>query len=293
MPLLRVLPPELSTDDPKKIFYKNDFFMETLKRNDSGAWVRELQKLLITAGFPLSNTGTLDPPTEDAVKEFQRRHQLLPDGIVNGTTWNALGWNGSVEEKQLKEADIVAVANDLRVEVPSIKAVFEVEARGKGFLSDGRPKILFEGHIFWSQLRKRGKDPAAFAPAHPDILYPRWTKEHYKGGVAEYDRLSRAQGIEPDAALASASWGTFQIMGFNYKLCGYNSVAAFVESNYRNEGEHLKAFASFVSSAGLLTALQRKDWPAFARGYNGPEYAQNKYDSKLAAAYAKHAVAGG
>ncbi|MCY7315094.1 MAG: N-acetylmuramidase family protein [Rubrivivax sp.] len=32
-------------------------------------------------------------------------------------------------------------------------------------------------------------------------------------------------------------------------------------------------------------ALQRQDWASFARAYNGPGYAQNNYDTKIAAEY--------
>ena len=35
----------------------------------------------------------------------------------------------------------------------------------------------------------------------------------------------------------------------------------------------------------VLAALQKKDWKAFARLYNGPAYAQNRYDEKLSTAY--------
>ncbi|MBO7129833.1 MAG: DUF3380 domain-containing protein [Prevotella sp.] len=35
----------------------------------------------------------------------------------------------------------------------------------------------------------------------------------------------------------------------------------------------------------MLAALQKKDWKAFARLYNGPAYAQNRYDEKLSTAY--------
>jgi hypothetical protein len=34
-------------------------------------------------------------------------------------------------------------------------------------------------------------------------------------------------------------------------------------------------------------ALRARNWPSFARGYNGPAYAQNAYDKKMAAAYAR------
>ena len=145
---------------------------------------------------------------------------------------------------------------------------------------------MFEGHIFWRQLKKVGIDPAPLAAANPDILYERWTRGHYKGGVGEYDRLNRAININKTAALASASWGTFQIMGFNFKACGYNNVEDYVNAMYVSEGKHLEAFGGFIKSVNLVRHLVTKDWAAFAKGYNGPAYAQNKYDTKLAAAYA-------
>lgn len=37
----------------------------------------------------------------------------------------------------------------------------------------------------------------------------------------------------------------------------------------------------------MKNALMNRDWAAFARAYNGPAYAKNRYDQKLAAAYAR------
>jgi len=34
--------------------------------------------------------------------------------------------------------------------------------------------------------------------------------------------------------------------------------------------------------------LRAKNWAKFAQGYNGSQFAANKYDLKLANAYAKH-----
>lgn len=63
------------------------------------------------------------------------------------------------------------------------------------------------------------------------FLYPKWEKGHYKGGMGEYDRLEQARKIHPEAADSSASWGMFQIMGFNYAACGKKSVESFVVAN--------------------------------------------------------------
>lgn len=48
----------------------------------------------------------------------------------------------------LTDADFASAARTLRVSVPAIKAVAQVESPRGGFLPDGRPTLLFEAHIF-------------------------------------------------------------------------------------------------------------------------------------------------
>jgi hypothetical protein len=52
-----------------------------------------------------------------------------------------------------------------------------------------------------------------------------------------------------------------------------------------SEGNQLRHMANFIKSAGLIDEIQNKDWAGFAKKYNGPAYAQNQYDVKLASAY--------
>jgi hypothetical protein len=189
---------------------------------------------------------------------------------------------GSVENKQIKtltEVDYQAAANVLSVDVATVKAVAAVESQGGGFLSNGKPKILFEGHWF-SKLTKGQYDKS-----HPSISYPRWTKAHYLGGSAEYGRYNTALALDREAAMKSTSWGSFQIMGFNHAKAGYTTVEVFVQDMYKNEGYHLSAFIKFLKSVKLDAHLRAKDWAAFAKGYNGPGYAENNYDTRLAQAY--------
>ena len=40
-----------------------------------------------------------------------------------------------------------------------------------------------------------------------------------------------------------------------------------------------------MGGKALVEWLREKDWANFARGYNGAEYHQNKYDLKLQQAY--------
>ena len=185
----------------------------------------------------------------------------------------------------LKQSDYEKAAKDLGVDVASVKAVVEVESRGEGFLDSGEPVILFERHVFNRRLRNKG----IVVRDQPDIVNP--TAGGYKGGVAEHARLQRAVKIDRDAALESASWGLFQIMGYHWESLGYGSLQKFINAMYKDEGAHLAAFVKFIKvNRNIHKALKAKDWAAFARGYNGPAYTINRYDERLARAYIKHST---
>ena len=180
--------------------------------------------------------------------------------------------------KTLRECDFITAAKLLNCEVAAIKAVAEVESAGGGFLNDGKPKILFEGHEFYK--RTNGKHGVS------NISYPKWISTYYNQN--QYERLDKAAKLDRTAALESASWGKFQVMGYHWKSLGYVSLQAFINAMYSNETEHLMAFVKYVQVNGLADELRRKDWAGFARGYNGPSYAKNKYDVKMANAYKKY-----
>jgi len=74
----------------------DDKNMPTLRRGSVGEAVEDLQALLNAKyGFSLEIDGNFGKATEAAVKEFQQRNGLTPDGIVGPKTWAALGvsWN--------------------------------------------------------------------------------------------------------------------------------------------------------------------------------------------------------
>lgn len=183
-----------------------------------------------------------------------------------------------VAEVKLTDADYARAAQLLGCDQAAIRAVAAVESGGDGFLPDGRPKILFEAHIF-SRLTAHKFD------GHPQISTRTWNRDLYKGGAAEYDRLEAAKALDYPAALQSASWGKFQTMGFNYKRCGFITIHQFVEAMYKNEGAHLTAFCNLVKSFGLDDELRNHDWLPFAEGWNGPGFARIQYDRLLANAY--------
>ncbi|MEW9855865.1 N-acetylmuramidase domain-containing protein [Novosphingobium sp. M1R2S20] len=179
----------------------------------------------------------------------------------------------------LEISDYVAAARELGCSVAALRAVAHVESAGSGFLPNRRPKILFERHIF--HRRTRGEHSAA----HPHISSAR--PGAYLGGAREYERLHAAMALNRTVALESASWGKFQIMGFNHALCGHEDVESFVAGMVAGEGPQLATFTAFLKSAGLADELRRCDWAGFARGYNGPAYAAHAYDRKIGSAHAR------
>jgi hypothetical protein len=182
----------------------------------------------------------------------------------------------------LTAADYRRAAATLGCEVAAIRAVGDVESGGRtGFLPDGRPKILFESRVF-SKLTGGQHDAT-----HPDISTARWIR-NYVGGAGEYDRLERAMQLDREAALKAASWGKFQILGMNYSRVGSRTVDEFVVAQKLSEKEHLDAFVKFILSHDLSDELRERRWADFARRYNGPGFAKNHYDEKMAEAYAKH-----
>jgi hypothetical protein len=249
---------------------------------------RQVQTLVISAGIPLKGgaDGRYGNNTKDAIDAFCAARGLTP-GVVNKQFADALLQAPQVPAAvtsaiaKLTDQDFSDCATTLNCLPAAIRAVVSVESAGGGFFSDGRPKILFEAKYF-HKLTK-GK----YDKTNPNISSPVWDRKLYKGGVREWDRLNEAVALDRSAALQSASWGLFQIMGANYKACGFASVDDFVAAMEKSEGDQLKAFVGFIRTNKLDGFLRSLNWAAFAKGYNGPGYAKNQYDKKLAAAYGK------
>lgn len=273
--------------------------MKTLKYNTKGPEVITLCDMLSKIGYPVKVTESFTIEIDAAVKDFQLKNNLVVDGIVGMKTWSKLIEKSNSltdhNNKFLSENDLIEFAALHQVELAAIKAVNEVESSGKGFLIDGRPRILFEGHVFWRELEKRGINPNEYLNTNTqDVLYKSWTKKYYLGGNGEYSRLQEAISLNSDknfedAANASASWGSFQIMGFHAIPLGYSSIDDFVQRMHLNEREHLTAFGCFLQKNDLIKYLRDKNWAGFALRYNGEGYKANKYDEKLAKAYQKYA----
>lgn len=181
----------------------------------------------------------------------------------------------------LTRADFQAVAQRLGCEWEAVAAVAEVESGPLGgFTPDGRPVILYERHLF------SRKTNSLYDVTHPSVSnrtpggYPRAQADRWA-------QLAQAYVLNAEAALQSASYGRFQVLGQNFTNLNLPNAAVYVSKLSRSERDQLDAFEGFVRANGLADELQRKDWAGFAGRYNGPGYSENQYDIKMAQAYAR------
>lgn len=269
-----------------------------LKKGSKGEFVLLMQEMLQKLGFQISTDGAFGPDTEKAVIKFQQQNNLKVDGIVGAKTWILIQDQASKVKKPvatvdtvinqfLSEQDFIDFAKKYDLEVAAIKAVHEVESAGRGFLN-GKVKILFEGHIFWKELAKRQIDPRKVLPGNEDVLQEKYIPRNPSYRLDQHYRLNKAAKINAEAAYSSASYGLFQIMGFHYESLGFPTAKAFVDFLSINEASQLEVFGRFIAAHNLIKPLQSHNWAKFALGYNGSAYKTNKYDTKLAAAYAKY-----
>lgn len=257
-----------------------------MRKGDIGMEVRDLQKRLAGAGFKTEADGWYGPETEAAVRQFQRSVGLIEDGIAGPKTLAALA-SGKRDPRLLSQFAVAAAADRLGIAVASVLAVVEVESAGRGFLDDGRPVILYERHVMYRLLDEAGIDPGIYMRAHPNIVNR--ARGGYAGGALEYQRLGIALSIDKACAVQAASWGQFQIMGYNFPACGFASAEAFVAAMGESEISQLEAFVAFIEAdPALHKALKARKWAEFAKAYNGPAYKENLYDTRLARAYDRH-----
>ena len=192
--------------------------------------------------------------------------------------------------KKLTEHQIKLAALSSGIPYAALRSVIDVEVGNRsGFNADGTPTILFEPHILWRELgnvfyiTKRKQ----LADLFPDICSQKWDKSLYNVRP-QHQKLYVASVLHWEAAHKSASFGIGQVMGFNYKALGYSTLKQFVDAMHESEAKQLDAMIRFITVNNLKGALIRKDWAAFAKGYNGAGYRANKYDDKLAVAYRKY-----
>lgn len=188
--------------------------------------------------------------------------------------------------KRIEDVDLPRIGSTIGVGEDVVHAILDVESRGSGFDSLGRPVALFEPHWFYKLLPVEERVTAE----HEGLAYRNWGERPYPRD--SYPTILRAMAINRDAALKATSWGSSQIMGFNFSLLGYASVKEMVLAFMDDEENHVRGMIDFIRSREIddeLRDLEKANTRdemivsarAFARVYNGPQYAKNNYHTRI------------
>ncbi len=184
-------------------------------------------------------------------------------------------------------AEITHIAERLDVPPAALLAVAEVESGGRALAKVGsrrEPLIRFEGHYFDRLLsgakRLEARKQGLANPKAGVIRNPR-------GQAARWALLDRAVAIDRVAAYSSVSWGVGQVMGAHWSWLGYGSVDALVVVARSGVTGQVDLMARYIEMAGLCMALRAGDFRTFARRYNGPGFAKNRYDTRMTAAFGR------
>ncbi len=184
--------------------------------------------------------------------------------------------------KNISQPDYGAMAKKIDVDKNVLKAIGSVESKGAGFYKNGDPKVRFEGNWFKKYLEQKNIDITK--EKYTGLVYEYVDREKYQHGPKIYEK---ALSLDKEAAMKSTSFGEFQIMGFNYKLAGFDSVEDFAKAQESTAGQ-VESFLNFVLNRnGMLEAIKEKDFKKIALLYNGEDYAAGNYDVKIQNAYNK------
>ena len=268
--------------------------MPALPSGTSPTQARQIQRALNEkTGASLKIDGQFGPLSIAALQKYQTQLGVPVTGIYDSATQTILG--PFMAQKYLGSAAFQQAATKLGVDVATVQAVCQVEAKGAGFLDNGQCIILFERAQLYKQLVKLlpSAKLTQLMSQYPTLIHT--TSGAYLGGAAEWTRLSQAQqiirgsGVDPAVAYRACSWGLFQIMGYYFTELGYASVTDYVDAMQASESHHLDAFVRFVTnmnSGAMLRYLKAKDWLHFALQYNGQAaVTMNNYPQKLQDAY--------
>jgi len=225
--------------------------------------ITSLQRRLLSLGYSLGAAGA-----DGLYGDFTRAAVLA--ALTDGPDF------------ALDPDEVEAVAARWGVHPGKILAFADVEASGKPFI-DGRPVILPERHRFSRNSGRR------FDASHPALSAPNWDRRWYpRSQAARYGVLLDWIGLDVDAAFASCSYGAFQILGENHRVCGADTPWAFAWRQAQTEGDQFEAFTRFIEGNGLVPAMRAarpgdaESCVPLVRRYNGTAFRENDYHTRYA-----------
>jgi len=164
-------------------------------------------------------------------------------------------------------------------------AVMRVEAGGVAWGKDGRMIVRLEAHVL-SWYLTRDLFARHFAYGVGGLAHWQGDGHRYRLGLSEpwlpyhgvqaseWKALQVARSLSDESALKAISMGAGQVMGFNHRGAGYPTARAMFDALSVSAAAQVRAMLDYCKGRSLIGALQRGDFLAFARGYNGSAQAE-------------------
>lgn len=214
--------------------------MKTLKRGSVGGEVRELQQLL---GIKVDSV--FGPATELAVKNFQKAHDILADGIVGPKTW-ALLQDGKSTSKAVADWVIYDPLNVHLYERNRTIKYIVIHYTESGSSEQGRArrtKRTFETREASADFCVDDKDVVQFNPDIANFATWQCGGNKYSGtkGAAFYGKCVNSNSI-------------------GIEMCSYNHGGTFSASNHEKWGVTEAVIENTVRLVKLL--MQKYNIPA-------------------------------
>lgn len=189
---------------------------------------------------------------------------------------------------------IIKVADLVGCEPAVIDAIVQKETYASGFDPAKRLVIRPEAHKvatcpYLSTPDRKRAAKLGFTSQPKLLAYERDAVAAGSKAWAWVDALALQFGQE--AAFYVTSFGSPQIMGFNFRQCGYDSPSLMVRAFADSEDAQLIAMGKFLIASNGKEACRLRKWSQIARLYNGKNYAKNHYDTDLEQLYNESAYA--
>ncbi|MBA4337974.1 MAG: hypothetical protein C0421_03920 [Hyphomonas sp.] len=153
------------------------------------------------------------------------------------------------------------------------------------------PRAIRREDHWWRKMRFASREAKAFdRKPNPKNMDDRWTILREMDAVCQADAPLNLRARNAAILCHSLCWS--QIMGFNHRSCGFDDPRNWLDAVQTLQGQRECLIAFVTDNPVLQTAFQRRDYPAIAHHYNGPNYRANKYDEKLRTTVRKLETAG-
>jgi len=196
--------------------------------------------------IPPAITDTVDAPEPEPLGDAQSSIDSEP-GQERELTPQEL----RAQEVHERWGEMVALVSlELDVPRPVCAALLMTEHRMNGFERDGQLRIRLERQIFAGRTGQ-------------------WVSNLHRGPADERRALASALSCDEQAAYASLAMGGAGLMGFRWRLLGYESPRAMWEAMSESEASQVRALFSLLATVPeLLFAARERDWIGLAREVN-------------------------